>query len=135
MTTLRFARAFGKTFQALSVAALLSSMVVSDRYGDQSLGPDDAVRLSRIQAVPNDPLFGDQWGLQNTGSAQYFYAVSGADISATNAWDVTTGNPSVIVAVIDTGIDTAHPDLLPNLWVDPQTGAYGRNFVSRSDLN
>lgn len=132
---MRFARVSGKTFSQLFLAALLAVSGASDRQPGQLSDLMDAFGTAHIQAVPNDPLFGEQWGLQNTGSTQNFYAVSGADISAPRAWDVTTGDPSVIVAVIDTGIDVTHPDLLPNLWMDPRTGAYGKNFVSRSDVN
>ena len=53
-------------------------------------------------ATPNDPLFSQQWGLEQT---------SDADVDATTAWDVATGAPSVIIAVLDTGVDSDHPDL------------------------
>jgi len=75
------------------------------------------------QGVPNDTLFGIQWGLQNTG--QSVLGVSGkpgADISAATAWDTTTGSSSIIVAVADSGVNSAHPDLSPD--VIP-----GQNFV------
>jgi thermitase len=49
-----------------------------------------------------DPLFANQWGMHNIG--------------VTEAWKVTRGNPDMIVAVIDTGVDYTHEDLLPNLW-------------------
>ena len=49
--------------------------------------------------IPNDPYFGDQWGLRK--------------INVTSAWDITI-NSSIIVAVIDTGVDYAHPDIAPN---------------------
>jgi len=61
--------------------------------------------------TPNDPRYGDLWGLSN-GTR------SGVDISATRAWDITTGSRAVKVAVIDTGIDYNHPDLKDNMWVN-----------------
>ena len=56
--------------------------------------------------VPNDPDLGRQYHLTQT---------SDADIDATEAWDLQTGN-SVIVAVIDSGVDYNHPDLQNNIW-------------------
>lgn len=67
-------------------------------------------------ATPNDPSFGELWGLNNTGQAG---GTAGADISALDAWDVSTGNNDVIVGVIDTGIDYNHPDLAANIWRNP----------------
>jgi thermitase len=56
----------------------------------------------RIAArTPNDPRFGELWGLSR--------------ISAPQAWDQTTGSPSVKVAVVDTGAAQLHPELAPNL--------------------
>jgi hypothetical protein len=63
-------------------------------------------------ATPNDPSFSQLWGLHNTG--QSVDGVSGsadADIDAPEAWDVATGTGSVVVGVIDTGVDFSHPDL------------------------
>lgn len=63
-----------------------------------------------------DPLFSKQWGMNQMG-------VSGA-------WGTTKGNPEVIVAVIDTGVDYTHEDLVDNMWRNPgETGtdAQGRN--------
>ncbi len=73
-------------------------------------------------ATPRDPLFSYQAGLQNTGQALFTGdngGTAGADISAPAAWDVTTGSPDVRVAVVDSGADTAHPDLAANFWVNP----------------
>ena len=68
--------------------------------------------------TPNDPQFNSQWQWQNTGQTG---GKAGADISATRAWDITTGgmttdNDTIVVAVIDSGTDLNHPDLLPNRW-------------------
>ncbi|MFZ5470393.1 MAG: CARDB domain-containing protein, partial [Myxococcota bacterium] len=71
---------------------------------------------ARANQLPNDPRFSDQWWLNNTGQTG---GTPGADIHAPAAWDVSTGNPQVVVAVIDTGIDWTHPDLAPNSWTNP----------------
>src|SRR5712691_7505648 len=71
-------------------------------------------------AIPNDPRFGELWGLQNTGQTiQGFPGIPGADISATAAWDISTGSRANVAAVIDTGIDYRHPDLAANVWSAP----------------
>ncbi len=67
-------------------------------------------------SVPNDPQFSQQWGLNNTGQKG---GVADADIDAPEAWDVTTGSQSVLVGVIDTGVDRTHPDLVANMWSNP----------------
>ncbi len=70
--------------------------------------------------LPNDPLFGRQWALHNTGqSIQATKGSIGADIDAPAAWDLSTGSPSVMIADVDTGADLTHPDLAANIWVNP----------------
>ncbi|MDR8525225.1 S8 family serine peptidase [Shewanella fidelis] len=71
-----------------------------------------------IKAIgtPDDPDFVSLWGLHNTGQDG---GTADADIDAVEAWDVTTGDSSVIVGVIDTGVDYNHPDLQANMWVNP----------------
>jgi len=67
--------------------------------------------------VPDDPLLRDgrQWGLRNLGSASPWGGVAGADIRALEAWALSTGSNDVLLAVADTGIDPAHPDLAATL--------------------
>lgn len=60
---------------------------------------------ARALAVPDDPLFAEQWGL--------------GKINVAAAWDVITGTPGTIVAVVDSGIDFTHPDLAARLWTNP----------------
>ena len=83
--------------------------------------------------VPNDPRFLLQWGLHNSG--QTVNGVTGradADIDAPEAWDVARGNAAVTVAVVDTGVADDHPDLIPNLWRNPQESGGGRE-TNRTD--
>jgi len=79
-----------------------------------------------ISAIPNDTRFGELWGMRNTGQSG---GTPGADISATEAWDISTGSSSVIVAVTDTGADSNHPDLAANMWADVN-GAHGYDFIN-----
>ena len=67
------------------------------------------------QVLPDDPDFSELWGLDNTGQTG---GSSDADIDALEAWDITTGSSSVVVAVIDSGIDYTHPDLYRNVWLN-----------------
>ncbi len=65
---------------------------------------------------PNDEYFSEQWYLHNTGQI-CLYGTGGtpnADINAPEAWEITTGDPNIIVAVPDTGVDSNHPDLVAN---------------------
>jgi subtilisin family serine protease len=63
--------------------------------------------ILRSDGVPSDPLF--------AGRQQWYYDL----IQAPPAWDIETGNPSVVVAVLDTGVDIGHPDLKDNIWTNP----------------
>ena len=66
--------------------------------------------------LPHDPQFTDQWALANSGQRG---GKQGADISATLAWATTTGSENVVVAVLDSGVDYTHEDLVENMWVRP----------------
>ncbi len=70
--------------------------------------------------LPNDPSFGQLWGLQNTGQSILGQTgTPGADIKAVSAWDLSTGSRANVVTVVDTGIDYTHPDLAANVWSAP----------------
>lgn len=71
----------------------------------ESCSPNFVVRAS---AVPNDPQLSQLWGLSEA-----------TGINAPRAWDLFTGSNSIVVAVIDTGIDYNHPDLAANMWTNP----------------
>jgi subtilisin family serine protease len=61
----------------------------------------------------DDPRFSDQWALANDGQVG---GKPGADISAMQAWAETTGSEDVVVAVLDSGVDYNHSDLVNNIW-------------------
>lgn len=60
------------------------------------------------QLVPTDPGFSQSWGLRNSGQSG---GLAGFDMAAASAWDITTGSSSVLVVVLDEGIQQNHPDL------------------------
>lgn len=100
--------------------------------------------------IPDDPQFNQQWQYINTGQSG---GTPGADLDAELAWDITTGGltalgDTIVVCVIDNGIDIDHPDLVDNLWINhaevPDNGQdddgngyvddyYGWNVNSNSD--
>ena len=76
--------------------------------------------IHEIQLTPNDTQIGQLWGLNNTGQTVSGQAgTADADIDAFEAWDVSTGTSSVVVGVVDTGVDYNHPDLAANIWSAP----------------
>jgi len=64
----------------------------------------------------NDEMFTRQWSLKNIGQDG---GLPNADIKVMNAWVKTTGSDKVVVAVLDSGVDYTHPDLMNNIWLRP----------------
>lgn len=81
--------------------------------------------------IPTDANFDLQWGLQNT--RQFQGAVSGADINAVRAWDVTQGASSIVIAVIDEGVDASHPDLAGKVLTGYNSLLNNSNTMPQSD--
>lgn len=72
--------------------------------------------LVKKYSMPDDSLFSELYGMDNTGQTG---GTPGADISAVQAWERHTGNGSIRIGVIDTGVDYLHPDLADNIWTNP----------------
>jgi len=81
----------------------------------------DAIQLNHfvaLRARPNDTRYDDQWQHLNTGQLN---GLLGADHNMEPAWDITTGGvtingDTIVVAILDNGVDTDHEDLAPNFW-------------------
>ncbi|MEK7728634.1 MAG: S8 family serine peptidase [candidate division KSB1 bacterium] len=71
--------------------------------------------------TPNDPDYNRLWGMNNTGQTG---GTADADIDAPEAWAITKGDTSIVVGVIDTGVDYKHPDLAANMWTNQNEDAW-----------
>jgi len=92
---------------------LYGQSVLTDVPYTEHLGLNEAEEDVNTPGIfPDDEFFPMQWHLYNTGQSG---GTPGADIRAPEAWEITTGDPNIIIAVVDCGVDTNHPDLINNL--------------------
>jgi len=78
----------------------------------------------------NDPQLGKQWHYINTGDKSIYSKIkAGADVNCDEAWQFCTGDPRVVVAVVDGAVQWDHPDLEANMWINTreQNGTEGRD--------
>lgn len=96
-------------------------------YGGGKITPVEIQQAAAaVSNAPfNDPLLCKQWHYDATDSVRY--VLPEANIRLFRAWKVNTGDPNVIVAVNDEGIDVTHPDLAANLWVNPKEAQNGQD--------
>lgn len=122
----------------LSLIALPDTISVPDaiRYysGNPAVAYAEPDYYVRALKTPDDPQFWRQWGLSNTGTPfkeNTSPGLSGADISALHGWNDTTATHGTIIAVLDTGVDIGHPDLVKNLWSSSESGTilHGINIL------
>ena len=111
----------------LKVSERTEAVETGDEYGETrlvSLGTPQKVQRhtkKEEKVLLNDPAMKKNWGLMGTNGA--------SDIMINRAWNITQGSREIVVAVIDTGIDTQHEDLKNNLWTNP--GETGFDSVGR----
>jgi subtilisin family serine protease len=101
----------------ISAASKMDALQMANRYHENALvefSHPNFIAVLELYFIPNDPHFGDQWHLRNSGQGG---GTVDADIDADLAWDITSGT-GVLIAVIDEGFDWNHPDLAPNRWVN-----------------
>ncbi|MCM3134249.1 S8 family serine peptidase [Paenibacillus polysaccharolyticus] len=97
------------------------SAVISTLQSDPNVESVQPNYKLSILATPTDERFEDEWGLKNSGQTVGFsQGIAGVDIKAVSAWSVTQGDPSVVVGVLDSGIDTSHPDLAEQIYTNPK---------------
>ena len=102
----------GEAVEVTTTAGATYSQVhakVSGLAGFRYLEPNFVLSTN---AIPNDPSFSSLYGMHNTGQTG---GTADADIDAPEAWDISTGSSSVVVGVIDTGVDYTHPDIVDNM--------------------
>ena len=92
--------------------------------------------LEPLTSPPNDPSYNTQWGYNNTGQDG---GTPNIDVNCPEAWEITTGQSDVIVAIIDTGMDPNHEDLAANMWINndeiPNNGIDDDNNGYVDDIN
>ena len=93
-----------------------------------------STRAAAAEGEPNDPGFASQWHYRNLGEGHYNFenlnnnhvgAKAGCDVNALEAWKTCTGDPSIIVAILDEGVMYTHPDLAANMWCNPGESVQG----------
>jgi subtilisin family serine protease len=129
-----------------ALGEIRAQLVVTDASGARALARDPSVRYVEPNVVwhadslptsPTDSLYGQLWGLHNTGqTVNGTTGTAGDDIGAVAAWQHGTGTQSLVVADIDSGMLTTHPDLAANLWINPGENCAGcRNDGIDNDHN
>ena len=72
----------------------------------------------RFQSAPNDAYYERQWSHDNDGTFPLSNATTGADIDTDLAWDITQGDPNLIVAILDSGAKLEHPEFSERIWIN-----------------
>lgn len=93
------------------VALAASGLIACSEDGSSPAAPGPTEAKQRADAEPNDPEYGKQWHLPKIGVPA--------------AWETTSGDPKVIVAVLDNGFDLTHPDLVDAIWTNPNDAPDG----------
>lgn len=99
---------------SMTVPEALSTLSRDARV--QYVEPNRYNYLDAANLIPNDAQFNELWAMNNTGQTG---GTPDADIDAVEAWNITTGDSDLVIAVIDSGLDMGHEDIAANLWTNP----------------
>ncbi|MFV0365921.1 MAG: S8 family serine peptidase [Mangrovibacterium sp.] len=116
--------------KSVSTSDICGIQLVEPTYKITRVGEPKIVEASSIGGIINsfnsksslpfdDPMLYQQWHYQNDGSLGDEF-IAGADINLFPAWKLETGNPEVVVAIFDGGVEYTHPDLAANIWVNTE---------------
>lgn len=123
---------------------------------ESALKQKATTRAGETESIFDDPGLSYQWHYINSGDNAFDYqnelnngSIAGCDVGCEEAWKKCTGDPSIIVAVLDEGVMNTHPDLIDNIWINEgeelyagkdadgngyEDDKYGYNFVSNSPV-
>lgn len=127
-----------EAFESLSKLGEISKIQCNRkiyRTSNRKVVPVTETRSADVAEHPfNDPGLVRQWGYINYGGysfeQQWAKSVAGCDVGCSEAWELCTGDPSIIVAVMDEGVMYNHPDLEANMWINE-----GEEFASDVDAD
>jgi thermitase len=71
-----------------------------------------------FQTSPNDEYYERQWSHYNDGTFSFSNSTTDADINTDLAWDITQGDPNLIVAILDSGAKLDHPEFSGRIWIN-----------------
>jgi serine protease len=152
---LRTGSALDARMQVMQARGLTSQALAARLAADPEVESVEPDRRMRRVALTDDPRLGSVSGTQGPAVGQWYLRAPTGDvrsaINAVAAWDAHTGNPAVVVAVLDTGVRLNHPDLAGKLLPgydmvdDPQIGNDGNgrdadpsdpgDWVSKADID
>lgn len=108
---------FKESIDILKVIDLLKSTNLFEYVEPDYIGYGAGKKgSSAFTTTPNDLLFSRQWGLVNDGTFSLSSATVNADVDMDQAWDITTGDSNIIMAILDSGLRTGHPEFSGRIW-------------------